>query len=194
MNSSGDEAVFECYLEDEKASEMLGAAIADAVAATNSCRAGSTIIYFYGDLGAGKTTTIRGLLRHLGHQGAVKSPTYTLVEPYILPLQDSGDIKNNGITNDMKDYKTDAVMTEIFHLDLYRLGDPEELELLGMRDFVTGDSLILIEWPERATGYLPPATLKVRLGYDSTGRRCQLGADSPDGARLLESVRNGWRA
>lgn len=92
-----------------------------------------------GDLGAGKTTLVRGLLRGLGHVGRVKSPTYGLVESYPLP------------------------QAVVHHLDLYRLTDPEELEFIGLDELVTPDSLLLVEWPDRGAGVLPPANVLVAI-------------------------------
>jgi tRNA threonylcarbamoyladenosine biosynthesis protein TsaE len=104
-------------------------------------------VFLRGDLGAGKTTLVRGLLRALGYRGPVRSPTYTLIEPY-----EVGD-------------------TRIHHLDLYRLGDPEELEFLGIRDLLDGRGLLLVEWPERGGGILPNPELTVDIRFASPGRR-----------------------
>jgi tRNA threonylcarbamoyladenosine biosynthesis protein TsaE len=119
------------------------------------------VIYLRGELGAGKTALARGILRGLGHRGAVRSPTYTLIEPY------------------------DALRPRVFHLDLYRLGDPEELEYLGLRDLLTGDSLMLIEWPERGAGVLPPPDLELRIGHSAPGRRIVIAA-TPDWAAVAD--------
>jgi len=97
------------------------------------------VVYLSGDLGVGKTTLVRGLLRALGHEGRVKSPSYGLIESYEL-----------GKLN-------------VHHLDLYRLGDPEEIECLGIADLLDDNSLLLIEWAEKGSGCLPPATMRIRI-------------------------------
>lgn len=118
--------------------------------------AGGTIIHLRGPLGAGKTTLVRGMLQALGHKGRVKSPTYSLVESYEL-----GE-------------KT------VHHFDLYRLGDAEEIEWMGLRDYLTESALALIEWPERGEGFLPPPDLDIQLDYGSSGRIVQLRSEQPD--------------
>jgi len=133
----------EFFIPDEKSMMHFGAEISDRFS-------DGGIVFLQGDLGAGKTTLVRGLLRHLGYQGIVKSPTYTLVEPYQLDSR------------------------LIYHFDLYRLGDPEELEYMGGRDYWDSDALCLIEWPEKAQGYLPPADLNVLLSYHKQGRYAEL--------------------
>jgi tRNA threonylcarbamoyladenosine biosynthesis protein TsaE len=107
-------------------------------------------VFLQGDLGAGKTCLVRGWLQALGHQGAVKSPTYTLVEPYQLQGR------------------------QIYHFDLYRLRDPEELDLIGGRDYFDDDVLCLVEWPDKGAGFLPPARLIVELSVAGAGRQAHL--------------------
>lgn len=122
------------------------------------------IVYLEGDLGTGKTTLTRGILRGLGHGGAVRSPTYTLLEPY-----DLGPLR-------------------LYHLDLYRLGDPEELEYLGLRDLLDGDSVLFVEWPQRGSGALPPPDLEIRLEYQGHGRTLDLIPRSPAGEELIRAL------
>ena len=141
-------------LASATATEQLGARLAPLL--EPGC-----VLYLHGELGAGKTTLVRGLLRALGHPGAVKSPTYTLVEPYqIGPWR-------------------------LFHWDLYRLADPEELEFLGLREQADGSAVLLIEWPERGLGGLPAADLTVTLSYVGEQRTARLEAPSATGALLL---------
>ena len=122
------------------------------------------VLFFHGELGAGKTTLIRGMLHGLGHRGAVKSPTYTLVESY--PF---------------------AGMT-VHHFDLYRLKSAEELEFLGIRDYLGGRNLCLIEWAERGAGLLPAQDLDIHIERQETGRLVRISAGTETGAALL----HGW--
>jgi tRNA threonylcarbamoyladenosine biosynthesis protein TsaE len=143
-------------LADTQETESLGARLGRVVTAG--------IIYLNGDLGAGKTTLARGLLRALGHTGKVRSPTYTLVEPYELASR------------------------RVYHLDLYRLADAEELEWLGLRDMLADPALLLVEWPERGSGYLPAADLTIDLEFSGDGRVASLVADTPAGQRWLDQL------
>lgn len=146
-------------LPDEGATRELGAALARVCA-------GGLIIYLEGSLGAGKSTLARGLLHGLGHPGAVKSPTYTLIEPY------------------------EVAGKRVFHLDLYRLADPEELEYLGMRDLLDPDALVMIEWPEKGAGFLPLPDIEIRLEYVAEGRVAELSARTGPGAAVLGTLRD----
>lgn len=126
--------------------------------------AGLGRIYLDGELGAGKTTLTRGILRAYGYKGAVKSPTYTLIEPYELDGR------------------------RIYHLDLYRLSDPEELEFIGGRDVLDDDALCLVEWPSRGDGWLPQADLTIHLALANSGRLATLEAHSQRGQRWLAAL------
>ena len=128
-------------LQDEAATLALGARLAQALRAR-----GGGVVYLRGDLGAGKTTLARGVLRAAGVVGTLRSPTYTLMEPYA------------------------AAGQAFLHLDLYRLADPSEVEQLGLRDYPVETTVWLVEWPERGSGYLPAPDLEVQLAIDGPGR------------------------
>lgn len=135
---------------DARAMERLGHALAPLLLGAAKSRDEALVVFLEGDLGAGKTTLTRGILRALGHSGPVRSPTFTIVEPYEL----------QGLP--------------FYHLDLYRLGDPEELALLGARDFLGHQGCCLIEWPGAGAGCLPEPALVARLGYQGEGREVVL--------------------
>jgi tRNA threonylcarbamoyladenosine biosynthesis protein TsaE len=166
---------YQHYLSDEAETEAFGRALASAtqVAPPRTKSLGGRV-YLRGELGAGKTTLTRGVLRGYGHLGAVKSPTYTLVEPYEEPE------------------------FNIYHFDLYRLADPEEVEFLGVFDYFDEANLCLIEWAERGVGYLPAPDLEITLSMQGRGRLVRWESRSPHGegfaARLFaytEFLRTG---
>ncbi len=153
---------FNHYLADDQATVAAGESLGRSI--QMEAQTGGAVIFLQGDLGAGKTTFSRGVMRAFGHSGAVKSPTYTLVEPYEFKGQ------------------------QIYHFDLYRLGDPEELEYMGIRDYFDGDSVCLVEWPVRGEGVLPQADMVVTLQVKSPGRELQLNALSDRGVQLLDAT------
>jgi tRNA threonylcarbamoyladenosine biosynthesis protein TsaE len=126
---------------------------------------GGFIILLNGDLGAGKTTFARGFIQASGFDGLVKSPTYTLVEPY--PIEES---------------------RMCYHFDLYRLAEPEELEFTGARDYFNENAVCLVEWPEKAEGFLPPADWVCVFSYENTGRNLNISALTDKGKELMLQV------
>jgi tRNA threonylcarbamoyladenosine biosynthesis protein TsaE len=143
--------------------QVLGRAIGAAVDATE----GTFIIALEGELGAGKTTLVGGILRSYGVTGPIRSPTYTLIEPYEIPSR------------------------AIYHLDLYRLTDPDEVEPLGIRDLLTGSALLLVEWPSRAASSIPAADLWIDIAYPpvgTDGRQVRLTSRSLNGANVVRHI------
>jgi len=122
------------------------------------------VVYLEGELGAGKTAFCRGVIQAMGHSGAVKSPTYTLVEPYQLQGW------------------------RIHHFDLYRLADPEELEYMGIRDYFSEDTLNFIEWPDKGYGWLPGADIEIRIEYAGTGRKLTFSALTEAGQQIIKTL------
>lgn len=139
------------------AMEALGAKLA-------ACLGNARLIYVHGALGAGKTTLVRGMLRALGHEGAVKSPTFTLVEPYDL----------DGVN--------------FYHFDLYRLNDPQELEFLGVRDYLHGKGVCVVEWAERGQGVLPTPDVDIMISPTGTGRMVRITTPTSHGNALLKAL------
>lgn len=161
------------YLPDEQATEAFGRRLAAATGAPapggsdKDSHPGGTLggrIFLHGDLGAGKTTLVRGLMRAYGHSGAVKSPTYTLVEPY------------------------EFSRYNIYHFDLYRLSDPEEVEFMGVADYLDPANLCLIEWPERGQALLPQPDIVIELAMEGSGRRLTWSAKTEHGRRIAASL------
>ena len=117
-----------------------------------------------GPLGAGKTTLTRYVLQALGHKGAVKSPTYTLVEPY------------------------EVAGSKFFHFDLYRLSDPEELEYLGIRDYLGDKVMAFVEWPSKGKGFLPETDLSIEIQVNDDSRIFELTANSKKGQKIIQNI------
>ena len=150
---------------DVERMRAIGAALGAALARVNGC---AVVIAIRGELGAGKTTLVGGLLNSLGLAGPARSPTYTLIEPYELGNR------------------------HIYHLDLYRLVDPAEVEALGVRDLLADDAVLLIEWPEKGGDFVPPADIALSLVYASAnalpaGREVTVSPLSAAGAALAKA-------
>ena len=142
MSSTASKLTQEFYIDNE--ADMV--AFGERLGCVFRAQPRSLCIFLNGDLGAGKTTLSRGILRAFGHTGAVKSPTYTLVEIYEFPER------------------------RVYHFDLYRLGDPEELEYMGIRDYFSDGSICLMEWPERGQGVLPEPDVLIDVKVRGVGR------------------------
>jgi tRNA threonylcarbamoyladenosine biosynthesis protein TsaE len=149
------------YLLDEAATDALGAALARALVR-------GLVIYLHGDLGAGKTALTRAMLRASGHQGTVKSPTYTLSEPYTVTL--------------------DGTPVNVIHYDLYRMASPEEFLDAGFREDFDGDNICIVEWPEKGAPVLPQPDLHITLHVAGLGREVELQPLSPLGLLCLDRL------
>lgn len=149
------------FLKDEAGTQALGTALARVLAPGLS-------LHLHGDLGAGKTFLTRSLLHAAGYEGRVKSPTYTLIEPYAITLQ--------------------GKPVELMHFDLYRMGSPEEFIDAGFREHFGADKICVVEWPEQAAGLIPPADIDVFLSAEGEGRAVELRANSALGASCLEKL------
>jgi len=150
-------------LPDEAATLRLGAALADG--ARNGL-----VLHLVGELGAGKTTLVRGLLGALGYAGRVKSPTYTLLEPYSLSR------------------------LYLYHFDFYRFKDKSEWLNSGFQEHFGPEALCVVEWPEKAGDALASPDLEIRLGYAGAGREAQCNACSPQGGSWLAAAQSRWRS
>jgi tRNA threonylcarbamoyladenosine biosynthesis protein TsaE len=160
---SGGLAQFDIEVPDECSMLDFGRRLAVAITEL----ATPLVITLSGDLGAGKTTLCRGLLTELGHVGAVKSPTYTLVESYQL------------------------LLGWVYHFDLYRLNDAEELEYIGFSDYLADSVLCLIEWPDKGEGFIPKADVGIKIKPSSTGRHVSVTADFAQSERLMGDIGGG---
>jgi len=149
------------FLPDEMATVVTGRCFAQALSADTEKYTVALVMYLQGNLGTGKTTFCRGILQGLGHQGTVKSPTYTLVEPYVLPAG------------------------AVYHFDLYRLRDPGELEYLGVEDYFDDGLLCLVEWPEQGRGVIPSADIRGALRAENKGRRLVLEGITERGKKVM---------
>jgi tRNA threonylcarbamoyladenosine biosynthesis protein TsaE len=149
------------HLNDEEGTQALGTAIAHLLVPGLS-------IYLHGELGAGKTCLTRSLLHAAGYPGRVKSPTYTLLEPYSINLNKQ--------------------LIELMHFDLYRINSPEEFIEAGFREFFGTERICIVEWPERAGNLLPAADLDIFLSVELQGRGVELRANSAQGASCLEQL------
>ena len=153
---------FQTHLHDEAGTAALGASLARALAP-------GLTIYLHGDLGAGKTALTRAMLHAAGHAGHVKSPTYTLAEPYTVSIG--------------------GQRVEVIHFDLYRMGSPEEFLDAGFREYFNESTICIIEWPEKADRVLPEPDIKVLLSISGTGRDIELQGLTDQGCQCLDRLK-----
>jgi len=158
MKSNSELTVLNFSLDTEEDTHRFGALLGKHLNAPLVC-------YLRGDLGVGKTRLVRAVIQSLGYDGNVKSPTYTLVEPYQL----------QGVN--------------IYHFDLYRISDPEELDFLGIRDYFDHHSISFIEWPDKGKGWLNAADLSILLEFNGDGRKIQLSGLTEKGIKLLNKLK-----
>ena len=160
-----DQSTLTLSLSEESATITLGRKLAPLLIP-------GMVVWLDGDLGAGKTTLVRALLRWLGHTGPVKSPTYTLVEVYVVSS------------------------IYWYHFDFYRFNEPEEFEDAGLGEYFRENAVCLVEWPEKASGYVPSADLGLVFSFPAdtseSGRRLDLRAYSEEGQKCLNSLKSGW--
>ncbi|MBQ4832715.1 tRNA (adenosine(37)-N6)-threonylcarbamoyltransferase complex ATPase subunit type 1 TsaE [Pseudoalteromonas sp. MMG010] len=151
-------ACFSAHLIDENATVSMGNQLATIID-------NGAVLYLHGDLGAGKTTFTRGVVQGFGHVGKVKSPTYTLVEPYEL------------------------ASANVYHFDLYRLGDPEELEFMGIRDYFSSHAICIVEWPEKGGDFIPTPDLNITLSYVKNERNIHIESASERGIAIINKLK-----
>lgn len=154
------------YLPDEFSMAAMGKLLAKAMANHGA----GALIFLQGELGAGKTTLVRGFLQGLGYLGRVKSPTYTLVESYQV-----GDVS-------------------VYHFDFYRINAQEELEFIGLNDYFSEGAICLVEWPELAQGWLPAPDLVLHIAVPDEGRNLEVEAVSKFGQQIMEHLRHAAKA
>lgn len=148
---------FSAHLDSDGDTLRAGAALAEGLET-------GLVVYLMGDLGAGKTTLVRGCLRALGHEGKVKSPTYTLIEPYTVSRLD------------------------LYHFDFYRFNVPEEYLEAGLEEYFSGQGACLVEWPGKAEPYIAKADIEVRLAVRETGREIEVVARTQAGRRCVQMM------
>ncbi|MDX5446523.1 MAG: tRNA (adenosine(37)-N6)-threonylcarbamoyltransferase complex ATPase subunit type 1 TsaE [Zoogloeaceae bacterium] len=154
---------FDAHLADETDTEKAGAALASGL--TNGL-----VVHLIGGLGAGKTTLVRGCLRALGHAGKVKSPTYTLIEPYTVSR------------------------LNLYHFDFYRFNTPEEFLEAGLEEYFAGQGTCLVEWPDKARPYVPGADIEVRLAVRGAGRTIEVAGLTENGRRCALTMLSSLQA